>query len=81
MTILDLRADFSRFRGAAPKRINLAAHSHHEWPDVTFEAQMRCWDDAARLAGGKWRLVLGEMQQSVSLVPLLRSVLWLLRIT
>jgi kynureninase len=61
MTILDLRADFSRFRGAAPKRINFAAHSHHEWPDVTFEAQMRCWDDAARLAGGKWRLVLGEM--------------------
>ena len=33
MTILDLRADFSRFRGAAPKRINLAAHSHHEWPE------------------------------------------------
>jgi hypothetical protein len=61
MTILDLRADFSRFRGAAPRRINFAAHSHHEWPDVTFEAQMRCWDDAARLAGGKWRLVLGEI--------------------
>jgi kynureninase len=65
MTVLDLRADFSRFRGANPRRINLAAHSHHEWPDVTFEAQMRCWDDAARLAGDKWRLVFDEVLPSV----------------
>jgi selenocysteine lyase/cysteine desulfurase len=65
MTYLDLRADFSRFRGANPKRINLAAHSHHEWPDVTFEAQMRCWDDAARLAGGKWSFVFSELLPSV----------------
>jgi kynureninase len=59
--VLDLRADFSRFRAANPKRINLAAHSHHEWPDVTFEAQMRCWEDAARLTGDKWQVVLGEL--------------------
>jgi kynureninase len=59
--VLDLRADFSRFRTANPKRINLAAHSHHEWPDVTFEAQMRCWEDAARLTGDKWQFVLGEL--------------------
>jgi hypothetical protein len=65
MTVLDLRADFSRFRAANPRRINLAAHSHHEWPDVTFEAQMRCWDDAARLAGDKWRLVFDEVLPSV----------------
>jgi hypothetical protein len=31
--MLDLRADFSRFRAANPKRINLAAHSHHHWPN------------------------------------------------
>jgi selenocysteine lyase/cysteine desulfurase len=59
--VLDLRASFSRFRAANPKRINLAAHSHHEWPDVTFDAQMRCWDDAARLTGDKWQVVLGEL--------------------
>jgi kynureninase len=63
--ILDLRADFSRFRGANPRRINLAAHSHHEWPDVTFEAQMRCWEDAARLAGDKWEHVFGELLPSL----------------
>jgi kynureninase len=65
MTALDLRADFSRFRAANPKRINLAAHSHHDWPDVTFEAQTRCWDDAARLAGGKWGVVFGELVPTV----------------
>jgi kynureninase len=59
--VLDLRSSFSRFRAANPQRINLAAHSHHEWPDVTYDAQMRCWDDAARLAGDKWQIVLGEL--------------------
>jgi kynureninase len=63
--VLDLRSSFSRFRGANPRRINLAAHSHHEWPDVTFEAQMRCWEDAARLAGDKWRVVFGELLPSL----------------
>ena len=65
MSVLDLRDDFSRFRGANPRRINLAAHSHHEWPDVTFEAQMRCWEDAARLAGDKWRVVFAELLPSL----------------
>jgi kynureninase len=59
--VLDLRASFSRFRAANPKRINLAAHSHHEWPDVTFDAQIRCWEDAARLTGDKWQVVLGDL--------------------
>jgi kynureninase len=63
--VLDLRADFSRFRGANPRRINLAAHSHHEWPDVTFEAHMRCWEDAARLGGDKWGVVFGELLPSL----------------
>jgi len=65
MPVLDLRTDFSRFRAANPRRINLAAHSHHDWPDVTFEAQMRCWEDAARLAGDKWGFVLGELMPSL----------------
>jgi kynureninase len=63
--VLDLRAEFSRFRGANAKRINLAAHSHHDWPDVTYEAQMRCWEDAARLAGDKWGRVFGELVPSL----------------
>ncbi len=65
MAVLDLRADFSRFRAANPRRINLAAHSHHDWPDVTFEAQTRCWIDAARLAGNKWQYVFDELIPSL----------------
>jgi len=61
MTMLDLTAHFAKFRAAAPERINLAAHSHHDWPDVTFAAQEQCWHDAARLAGEKWDLVFGEL--------------------
>jgi selenocysteine lyase/cysteine desulfurase len=61
MTLLDLTAHFTKFRAEAPERINLAAHSHHDWPDVTFAAQEQCWHDAARLAGQKWELVFGEL--------------------
>ena len=36
-------------------------HSHHYWPDVTREAQIAAWDDAARLADGKWGHVMGAV--------------------
>ena len=62
---LDLRGHFSRFLGSAPGRIHLAAHSHHYWPDVTREAQIRCWDDAARLADHKWGPVFEEVIPAV----------------
>lgn len=52
---------FRRFIEAAPDRIHLAAHSHHYWPDVSFEAQQRCWLDAASLADAKWKLIFDEV--------------------
>jgi selenocysteine lyase/cysteine desulfurase len=61
----DWTGHFSRFRGAAPGRINLAAHSHHDWPDVTFAAQGTAWLDAATHAGEKWDLVFGELIPAV----------------
>lgn len=51
---MSLKAHFSRFLAADPERLHFAAHSHHLWPDVSWEAQRRCWDDAARLADRKW---------------------------
>ncbi len=45
---------FSRFLAAAPGRLHFAAHSHHPWPDVTFDAHQQAWLDAARLADHKW---------------------------
>ncbi|WP_193369177.1 aminotransferase class V-fold PLP-dependent enzyme [Pelagibius marinus] len=59
------KAHFQRFIEAAPGRLHFAAHSHHYWPDVTFDAQVQCWQDAARLTGGKWELVLGEVMPEV----------------
>ena len=36
----------------------MAAHSHHLWPDASFDGQMECWNDAARLADRKWDRVM-----------------------
>jgi kynureninase len=63
---LDLTADFSRFRNADPDRLHFAAHSHAYWPDVTREAQIQLWDDAARLVDEKWTRVLGEVWPAVT---------------
>ena len=58
---LDLAHAFSRFRGADPERLHFSAHSHHLWPDVTRDAQIAAWDDAAALVDGKWDRILGEV--------------------
>jgi len=55
------RQHFSRFLGAGPGRLHVAAHSHHPWPDVTFEAQQQAWLDAARLADDKWDEIFGAV--------------------
>jgi kynureninase len=51
---------FSRFLGGGAW-LHAAAHSHHPWPDVSFEAQQQAWLDAAELIDGKWDLILGEV--------------------
>ncbi len=55
------KSHFSRFLGAQPQRLHLCAHSHHPWPDVSFEAQQQAWLDAATLADDKWHRVFGEI--------------------
>jgi selenocysteine lyase/cysteine desulfurase len=52
---------FSKSLSAAPDRLHFAAHSHHLWPDASFEGQVECWEDAARLADVKWDRVMGEV--------------------
>ena len=52
---------FSRSLGPDPDRLHLAAHSHHLWPDASFEGQAQCWEDAARFADRKWDKVMGEV--------------------
>jgi selenocysteine lyase/cysteine desulfurase len=55
---------FSRSLGAAPARVHFASHSHHLWPDASYEGHLRAWDDAARLADTKWDKVFGEVYPS-----------------
>ena len=52
---------FSRSLAAAPGRLHFAAHSHHLWPDASFDGQVECWQDAATFADRKWDKVMGEV--------------------
>jgi len=52
---------FSRSLGADPGRLHVASHSHHLWPDASFEGQVECWNDAARLADRKWDRIMDEV--------------------
>jgi selenocysteine lyase/cysteine desulfurase len=52
---------FSRSLSADPERLHFAAHSHHLWPDASFEGQKQAWSDAAQLADRKWDKVMDEV--------------------
>jgi selenocysteine lyase/cysteine desulfurase len=52
---------FSRALAASPGRLHFACHSHHLWPDASFDAHMEAWQDAASLADRKWDRVFGEV--------------------
>ena len=55
------KALFSRALSLAPERLHFAAHSHHLWPDASFEAQTQAWIDANAHADRKWDLVFGQV--------------------
>jgi selenocysteine lyase/cysteine desulfurase len=55
---LSFKGLFTRSLGADPERLHFAAHSHHLWPDASFEGQGEAWNDAARLADRKWDKVM-----------------------
>jgi selenocysteine lyase/cysteine desulfurase len=58
---LSFKRLFSRSLGADPERLHMAAHSHHLWPDSSFDGQVECWNDAARLADRKWDRIMDEV--------------------
>ncbi len=51
---------YSRFINANPEIQHYASHSHHYWPDVTYDAMIEYWNDAARLVDNKWDYILGQ---------------------
>jgi selenocysteine lyase/cysteine desulfurase len=52
---------FTRALSAAPDRLHFAAHSHHLWPDASFDGQLEACEDAASLADLKWEKVMGPV--------------------
>lgn len=52
---------FSRALAAAPDRLHFAAHSHHLWPDASYDGHVAAWNDAALLADRKWDKIFGEV--------------------
>lgn len=52
---------FSRALSLDPERLHFAAHSHHLWPDASFDGQVRAWVEANRFADRKWDLVFGDV--------------------
>jgi selenocysteine lyase/cysteine desulfurase len=58
---LSFKPLFSRSLSADPGRLHFAAHSHHLWPDASFDGQVECWNDAARLADRKWDRIMDEV--------------------
>jgi selenocysteine lyase/cysteine desulfurase len=58
---LSFKPLFTKSLAADPDRLHFAAHSHHLWPDASFEGHVQCWEDAATLADNKWDKVMGEV--------------------
>jgi selenocysteine lyase/cysteine desulfurase len=52
---------FSRSLEGQGQRLHAAAHSHHLWPDASFDGQAAYWNDSASLADTKWEKVMGEV--------------------
>lgn len=61
---MSFKTHFSRFLAAQPQRLHFCAHSHHPWPDASFDAHQQAWLDAAELADAKWDKVFGEIVPS-----------------
>ena len=52
---------FGKTFGHAGAPLHCAAHSHHPWPDVSYEAQLEAWRDAARLLDRKWDYIFADI--------------------
>lgn len=61
MTPSDHKKYYSRFLSHLGDKLHFSAHSHHFWPDVTREAHMQYWDDAANFSDDKWNKIFSEV--------------------
>ncbi|MGV8929688.1 MAG: aminotransferase class V-fold PLP-dependent enzyme [Brevundimonas sp.] len=52
---------FARALSLDPERLHFAAHSHHLWPDASFDGQVQAWVEANRFADRKWDVIFGDV--------------------
>lgn len=52
---------FSRALASDPQRLHFAAHSHHLWPDASFEGHVQAWAEAAHFADRKWDVIFADV--------------------
>lgn len=58
---MNLKPEFTRFLESDSDRLHFAAHSHHPWPDVSYEAHRQAWLDAAEMMDDKWDHIYGTV--------------------
>ncbi|MGH3649181.1 MAG: aminotransferase class V-fold PLP-dependent enzyme [Acidimicrobiia bacterium] len=58
---MSLKPGFGRFLTSDPERLHFAAHSHHPWPDVSYEAHRQAWRDATEMMDDKWDHIFGTV--------------------
>ncbi|OUR93140.1 selenocysteine lyase [Halobacteriovorax marinus] len=51
---------FSKFLAANAKSTHFACHSHHYWPDCTYEAQKEYWNDSCKYVDDKWEHIFSK---------------------
>lgn len=59
----DLKSHFSLTFDRPDAPLHFAAHSHHPWPDVSFEAHAQAWRDAAAHLDLKWELAAAPQEE------------------
>lgn len=52
---------FARALSLDPDRLHFAAHSHHLWPDASFDGQVQAWVEANQFADRKWDVIFGDV--------------------
>ncbi len=62
---------FARTFGRREAPLHFAPQGHHPWPDVTYEAQLNAWRDAARLLDANWPWTVLRPRASKRLATLL----------
>ena len=56
-----MKSHFSRALRAHGDTLHFAAHSHHLWPDVSFDGHVEAWEVAASRSDRKWEHVYGTV--------------------